>query len=225
MPLPIAAAATIGSGILNRIWSVKDQKRQRKWRQDEATLAYNRNLEQWNRQNVYNKEMWDMRNLYNTPESQMQRFKEAGLNPNLIYGRGDSGSAQPLETPTTAEYQAPRTDFNPSIPDFTNVLGQYQNFRMKNAQIDLVNQQAENAGITKWILGNQKLKGQIDVGKAVEFGRRGMLGPYYQKTQAQAGEAELRRQMKQFELNWWKSLQGIKGAGGIMRILKMIGGK
>lgn len=33
----------------------------------------------------------DKQNAYNTPAQQMQRFKDAGLNPNLVYGLGSSG--------------------------------------------------------------------------------------------------------------------------------------
>lgn len=36
---------------------------------------------------------WDRQNEYNSPKNQMARFKEAGLNPNLIYGQGTPGNA------------------------------------------------------------------------------------------------------------------------------------
>lgn len=45
--------------------------------QDAATQAYNRNIE-----------LWNMNNQYNSPAEQMKRLKEAGLNPNLVYGNG-----------------------------------------------------------------------------------------------------------------------------------------
>ena len=34
-------------------------------------------------------EMWNMENEYNLPTNQMARFKDAGLNPNLIYGQSN----------------------------------------------------------------------------------------------------------------------------------------
>lgn len=47
--------------------------------------------------------MWKMQNVYNSPEQQMERFKRAGLNPNLIYGNGASASnAGPVQTPDIA---------------------------------------------------------------------------------------------------------------------------
>lgn len=45
---------------------------------------------------------------YNSPESQMRRFQEAGLNPNLIYGQGNPGNqSAPLSYPNiaTTDYQ------------------------------------------------------------------------------------------------------------------------
>lgn len=44
--------------------------------------------------------MWNATNSYNSPAAQMARFREAGLNPWLIYGKGDSGSAGPIHPPT-----------------------------------------------------------------------------------------------------------------------------
>lgn len=57
-------------------------------------------------QNEYNLEMWRLNNEYNSPQAQMQRFQEAGLNPNLIYGQGTAGnssSAPQMVTPNAPE--------------------------------------------------------------------------------------------------------------------------
>jgi hypothetical protein len=48
-----------------------------------------------------NIEMWKMQNKYNSPKEQMARYTQAGLNPNLIYGKGTPGNAQ-----TMPQYQA-----------------------------------------------------------------------------------------------------------------------
>jgi len=86
-----------------------------------------------------------MQNAYNRPDAQMERLKEAGLNPNLIYGQGkatgNTGSA-------IAPYQATRVDTQKPMPfqstmQAGSALGQYQDFRMKNAQIDLTGSQQQ----------------------------------------------------------------------------------
>lgn len=44
-------------------------------------------------QNAYDYMMWEKQNAYNSPATQMQRFREAGLNPNLAYQMGNPGNA------------------------------------------------------------------------------------------------------------------------------------
>lgn len=46
-------------------------------------------------------DMWNLQNAYMTPKAQMQRFAEAGLNPDLIYGKlGDTSASMPsVSTP------------------------------------------------------------------------------------------------------------------------------
>lgn len=52
------------------------------------------NLALADRQYGHQLDMWQKMNEYNAPAMQMKRFKEAGLNPNLIYGKGTAGNAQ-----------------------------------------------------------------------------------------------------------------------------------
>ena len=61
--------------------------------------------------------MYEKNNSYNSPAAQMQRLKDAGLNPDLMYSRGDVGNATAPEAPA----QAPTPRFN-VIP--TNTYGQ-----------------------------------------------------------------------------------------------------
>ena len=56
----------------------------------EQQNRYNRELMQYQQQ--LQQESIDKQNEYNTPAMQMQRFAEAGLNPNLIYGQGNNGN-------------------------------------------------------------------------------------------------------------------------------------
>lgn len=46
------------------------------------------------KQRQFSLDMWRRQNAYNTPAKQMQRLKEAGLNPALMYGQGNVGNAQ-----------------------------------------------------------------------------------------------------------------------------------
>lgn len=97
----------------------------------EAELAYQRSVEMWNRQN-----------LYNSPEAQMQRFKEAGLNPHLIYGQGSSGlaSSPPQYQPANLQYQyeAPQYGraFEGVVPLLMQVGTWMQDMKLSQARLE-----------------------------------------------------------------------------------------
>lgn len=96
---------------------------------------------QWDK----NLEMWNMQNEYNSPSAQMQRFQAAGLNPNLIYGKGNSGNSS-----TLPQYSAPRMQSVTMQPEFFDMgnalsfLSQYQDWRIKSAQEENIRQDTEN---------------------------------------------------------------------------------
>lgn len=81
---------------------------QRKWQTEENEKAYQRNralaeqqnnlnVEQWQRERQAALEDWNRENAFNSPAAQMQRYREAGLNPNLIYSQSNTsgGMASP----------------------------------------------------------------------------------------------------------------------------------
>ena len=78
-----------------------------------------------NRKNAL--EDWNRQNAYNHPTQQMQRLKEAGLNPNLVYGSGATTTAQPIKSP---DAQVPNIDPQ-KIPES---IGAYQG--IKNQQLE-----------------------------------------------------------------------------------------
>ena len=58
---------------------------------DYSTAAYNYLMKQ--QEQAYNLELWKLNNEYNSPAAQMQRYQDAGLNPNLIYSQSNMASA------------------------------------------------------------------------------------------------------------------------------------
>lgn len=132
----ITAAGSLLSSSQNNQASLQAQQLANQGNMELAKYAYSKDLEMWNRQNAYN-----------TPSAQMQRYKEAGLNPNLIYGSGASaGNAS----------QAP--SFNPShinpevkrVPDYGaiigNAIGQYNQLRLQQAQLENIQANTNNLG-------------------------------------------------------------------------------
>lgn len=100
----INAVANIGSSLINNAFQRSENKK-----------AYDRNLA-----------MWNMENEYNHPVQQMARLREAGLNPNMVYGSG----ATTLAASTKAAQPA-----NVSFPqlDILSALNSYQDLKQKDA--------------------------------------------------------------------------------------------
>lgn len=106
----------------------------------ESELAYQRSVEQWNAQN-----------LYNSPEAQMARFKSAGLNPHLIYGQGNPGNASsPVNyQPARVQYDYAAGNYGATIqsilPTLMSVGTWMQQMRSSEAQIQSTNTNTQRA--------------------------------------------------------------------------------
>ncbi len=198
---------------------------QQNWNENQWNKQNQQNLEQWNRvqqrnMGVYEKErqdgleFWNMQNQYNSPQAQMARFKEAGLNPNLIYGQGNSGNASPIQNPSSAKAEAIKSqDVKPySRPEMQSVtkgldtFGDTQRFKNLQAQTDNLKAQ-ENVIEQDALLKAQQtaataLKvthGKLDYGIAKEL----------RQTSVEAATVNLEQQ----KLNIRKSTQGMQHTG------------
>lgn len=187
-----AAAGGLGSlasSIIGGIQSRKNVKDTIQAQKEMAEYAYSKDLEQWERAN-----------LYNEPSQQMSRLRAAGLNPNLVYGNG----AQTSSAATLPKYQAPRPDYSGRTPiaDPTAMLGQYQDFKMKDAQIDTVKAERDIKELHRnWMLGQHVTKEQ----KTDKFGtpythiQRKKTGHHLYDTQLQVQENTVERIKKESE--------------------------
>lgn len=83
--------------------------------------------------------LWNMNNAYNTPKAQMERFKEAGLNPNLIYGQ--TNTASPI---STANYDVNNSEGQLGFENSQKILGNYLALSNLGIQKDLSSAQVRN---------------------------------------------------------------------------------
>lgn len=127
MPLDPQTVATVTDGINQVASTISTNDINRR------TQRFAR--EQYDKQRKDNLADWEMQNAYNSPEAQMRRLKEAGLNPNLVYGNGaDATSSAPPRSAETGSW-------NPKAPEFdmnfgANHLAAYYDTQVKQAQID-----------------------------------------------------------------------------------------
>lgn len=118
--LPVVGTAVgIGESIINPILQGVQNKKNRQF----AEKMYGRQrqdaLADWQRQNEYN-----------SPAAQMERYKAAGLNPNLIYGQSNEGATVRSSSASVPEGKAPQVDAS-------SKMGMYQDIRQRQAQTDL----------------------------------------------------------------------------------------
>lgn len=126
----IGGATALGSGI-NAWQTGRMNKKSRAF----ATQMYER-------QKYDNLGFWNMQNEYNSPAAQMQRFKDAGLNPNLIYGQ--QNTAGPLTSPDVQkpQFETPRYGDAVSGGALATIDAMY-NLEMKQAQTDNMKLQSD----------------------------------------------------------------------------------
>lgn len=100
-PFLISALGSLGSAAIGGIGSLISsdkanenaiymQRIQNNFNKQQATTSWNRAIDMWNRQNIYN-----------SPKEQMNRLLQANLNPNLMYGQGSVGNASSSPSPDT----------------------------------------------------------------------------------------------------------------------------
>ena len=227
-------AKTAGEGLLKNIPAIGsmlqshlDAKQSRENIRDQqahqmemAEYQYSKDLEQWERSN-----------LYNHPSQQMARLKEAGLNPAMIYG---SGGAKTVAT-QSPKYQAPRPDYSGRLPqtNLPQAISLYQDFQMKSAQIDTARAERDIKELYRnWMLTKRNFKTE---GGTVTM--RPNWGALYD-TQLQiqkntmdriakeSGVRGLDMSLKQFEVDWWKMLKGTGQLGKVgLPFLRMLLGR
>lgn len=114
------------------------------------------NAEIWEKEKAYAEEMWTKQNAYNSPAAQMQRMKEAGLNPNLMYGQGTTGNATaiPISKMASASVDAAKAETvrgQSTRPGDTLMKGVGDYIAIRNADLERRNMSAQNALIAEQI--------------------------------------------------------------------------
>lgn len=121
-----------------------------------AQSNVNRRTREWN-EKMYAQQRqdslsdWRMQNEYNSPTAQMQRFRDAGLNPNLIYGQTNEAA-----TVRTTDVKP----WNPKAPEYglDKAVDTYFNTQMKEAQINNLKAQNDNILAQKNYIDAQTLE-------------------------------------------------------------------
>lgn len=126
MPIPFLAAMGVAESAMNPVLQHLQNVKNRKFAR-----------EMYDRQRQDALIDWQTQNAYNSPKAQMERFKEAGLNPHLIYGQTNEAPAVRSSSSSSSQGTAP--SFEPM-----SKIGQAYDVQMRSAQIDQTKEATEN---------------------------------------------------------------------------------
>jgi len=170
MPDPSTVGAIIGGGssLLGDVFSLFGQSKA------------NRDQEQYQRDTMNLQRQWALedvatQNAYNSPVQQMQRLKEAGLNPNLLYGEGinAAGNSDQPRSVQSMGYQPEN-----SLQSFSNLGQQTEGaFALGN---QLANSATSRANTQADTVNKQKIAVFQDI-KNIEESANGKADPTMRK--------------------------------------------
>lgn len=115
-----------------------------------ATNEYNQEIARQQREHEIN--LWKMNNEYNEPSNQIARLEKAGLNPDLIYGNGQTNavgnSSAPAGSGLSIPAQAPKADPY-LLAQLEKIEADTYKSNMEGKQVDLQNEVYEETGLAQ----------------------------------------------------------------------------
>ena len=123
-------------------------------------------------------EMWNMQMRYNSPSAQMSRLRQAGLNPNLVYGSGVTGNSAgsaPQYQPAKIQRATmePYRGWNLGLSDAASM---YMALRQNKAQVEnmeaqnkLIKEQVRTEGIRQGNIAMSTARSGFDLNLAREL--------------------------------------------------------
>lgn len=149
---PILGGALIsaGSGIISNLFGSSSQKSanqtnmqiaqmNNEWSERMMQKQMDYNYQQWLREAAWNEKMWNKQNEYNSAKSQVERYREAGLNPALMMSGQGAGTASSSSAPSGNSVGLPSptsTSVQPYHYDFSQVGNAVNNAMQISMQQD-----------------------------------------------------------------------------------------
>ena len=157
------------SAIGNFFSGKSNQKAQNALFEKQSQFARDERLAQQN----WIESMYEKNNAYNSPAAQMARYKEAGLNPDLIYGKTGDNSATSPSAPSQAPVPS-AGNYLPANP-IAPIGDAVQGLSMQQAQLDAIragtnktNKESRQLDITNASLPDQL---RVELSNAVKSGK------------------------------------------------------
>jgi len=173
IPAVVSGGSGLLGGTISAISSIVQNKKNRQFAKDMYSRQYQDNLNFWN-----------MQNTYNSPQEQMKRYQEAGLNKNLVFGAGNPGNAGSIAAPDVSTPDQRTPDWGAGIAaGGQQGLQAYFNTQIQSQQVDNMKKQGDvlseeiqnkRASTIAILAGADRTKYDLDIDKilqdvAIEF--------------------------------------------------------
>lgn len=209
-----AALVSGGASLVNSIFGTSSQDKANKTNLKIAQMNNDFNREMFEKQIAYNWDMWQANTEYNSAKSQVQRFRDAGINPYLAMNGNNAGVAQSSGgiTPPTAQNVQVQPSYRPfSAEGLVNAL-----LQKKQIELTTKKQEAEIRNLDAQTFRSESLLGyDIDMMYENLVGKRNenfasklrneilpdMLGLEKRKLAAETAQAETGIDIQKAELD------------------------
>lgn len=183
------AAADMTSQLVQNRANRRAAERANAYDRESADIAYGRELE-----------LMKYQNDFNSPAAQMQRFKDAGLNPNLVYGQGSPGNTAPASPQVPRQAPAKAAQVSIQAP---NVMQMIQQWELIKAQTELIKEKTLTEPVRRDLTTMQ-----TEVAKANPY-----LAPGYLHSVVSNMESIARQKQQEtsFKLDHYTSEGGLNG--------------
>lgn len=156
----VAGAGSIMTNGMNAMAQGNMNRKTRKWSED-----------MYARQRADALSDWELQNQYNSPKAMMQRYRDAGLNPALIYGQSNEGAVVRSTQAPNWSPDAPRFDL-----DARPVLASYYDVKMKEANLD--NLERQNTVLMEEALLKESTRNAVETKTNIDLFNLGVLDKY-----------------------------------------------
>lgn len=147
MALPLLGLAAAGlsslGGIASSFINSNSQRKQ-------SQRNFNENMKLAEYQFDRNLDMWHLQNEYNTPSNQLQRLKDAGLNPYIAYGQVSSGNASSAPSYTSPSYDVSPIQIGDSLGQFMNIASGLVDIQTKQQNLKYIQAQERYIQAKYW---------------------------------------------------------------------------
>lgn len=152
----ISGAATVTGAGISGFASGRMNKRAEKFNREEAANQRAWNEKMTAQQNAWNMELWNKENEYNTPTAQMERLREAGLNP-LYYGLDGNSTEGPQAAQALGYERATAPNYANPFEGFGDIAAKIA--QISNIQADTAKKNNENLTETQ---RREKIQAEIE---------------------------------------------------------------